>query len=66
MVDLNPPPLMYALATVIDPDLSSQSSITQLPLNTISESQMSALVRSPAVPKGKYHIVPAVDPHTCP
>ena len=62
MVDLNPPPPMYASATVIDPDLSSQSPIAHLPLNTISESQVSALVGSPAVPKGKYRIVPAVDP----
>jgi hypothetical protein len=60
MVDLNPPPPMYASALVIDP--STQSSIAQLSHPTLSESQMSALVGSHAVPKGKYRILPAADP----
>ena len=64
MVVLNPPPPpTYVSALVIDPaDPSTQSSIARLSHPTLSESQMSALVGSHAVPKGKYRILPAADP----
>jgi len=60
MVDLNSPPPMYASALVIDP--ADPSTIAQLSHSTHSESQMSALVGSHVVPKGKYRILPAADP----
>jgi len=47
---------------VIDPNDSTQSPIAHPSLITLSECQMSALVGSPAVPKGKYRILPAADP----
>jgi hypothetical protein len=57
MVDLNLPPPMYASTLVIDPaDLGTHSPIS------LPESQMSALVGSHTVPKGKYRILPAADP----
>ena len=63
MVDLIPPPPMYASALAIEPaDPSAQSSIARLSHPTLSESKMSALVGSHAVPKGKYRILPAADP----
>src|ERR1700735_188976 len=54
---------MHASTLTIDPTQpNAQSPTIQPTIPTLLESRMSTLVGNPAVPKGKYRILPAADP----